>query len=307
MCHTTLSTVECDVSAHVSVCVCTFRRPKSLRQLLGALAAQRTSGRFTFDIIVVDNDRSETARPVCERFQTISRIPVGYYVEPVQNIALARNRAVGQATGDYVALIDDDELPADGWLLRLFEARERCQSDGVLGPVLPFYEEEPPSWVVKGRFHERPQHQTGEVLRWDQTRTGNVLLRRAVFGLIQGPFRAEFGMGGEDRDFFKRAISRGCRFVWCADAHVRELVPIARCRRSFMLKRALLRGTIPQFGPADALRSMVAIPLYTLFLPVAFALGQHMFMKYLVKDLDHVGRLLAFAGVRVIKENYVTS
>jgi glycosyltransferase involved in cell wall biosynthesis len=278
-----------------------------LRQLLDALAAQQTAGLFTFDIVVVDNDRSETARPVWEEFQSNSPVPTEYDVEPVQNIALARNRAVGKATGDYVALIDDDELPDDVWLLRLFEARERFQSDGVLGPVVPCYEEEPPAWIVKGRFHERPQHETGHVLTWDQTRTGNVLLRRAVFGGTQAAFRGEFGMGGEDRDFFRRAIFRGCRFVWCAEAPVRELVPIVRCRRSFMLKRALLRGTIPQFGPADVLRSLVAIPLYTLSLPVALALGQHTFMTYLVKDFDHIGRLLAFAGVRVIKEKYVTT
>jgi succinoglycan biosynthesis protein ExoM len=299
--------VASDVSGHISICVCTFQRPKYLRQLLEALAAQRTTGLFTFDIIVVDNDRSETARRVCEGFHATSRVAVGYYVEPVQNIALARNRAIAKATGDFVAFIDDDEVPDDAWLLRLFEACERFQSDGVLGPVVPSYEEEPPAWVVKGRFYERPQHQTGHVLRWDQTRTGNVLLRRAVFGGAQAPFKAEFGMGGEDREFFKRAISRGCQFVWCAEAPVGELVPIARCRRAFMLKRALLRGTIPQFGPADILRSMVAVPLYTLFLPVAFALGQHIFMAYLVKDCDHIGRLLAFAGVRVIKETYVTT
>jgi hypothetical protein len=278
-----------------------------LRRLLEALAAQRTTGLFTFDIIVVDNDRSETARPVCEWFRAISRVPLGYDVEPIQNIALARNRAVGQATGDYLAFIDDDEIPDDTWLLRLFETRERFQSDGVLGPVLPVYEEEPPAWVLKGRFHERPEHQTGLVLRWDQTRTGNVLLRRDVLGGKPAPFDADFGMGGEDREFFKGAIARGCRFVWCAEAPVRELVPIGRCRRSFMLKRALLRGTIPHFGPADFLRSMVAVPLYTLFLPIALVLGQHTFMTYLVKCCDHLGRLLALAGVKVIKEKYVTT
>jgi len=278
-----------------------------LRQLLEALAAQQSTGLFTFDIIVVDNDRSETARPVCEAFQAISRLPLEYDVEPIQNIALARNRAVGHATGDYVAFIDDDEIPDDTWLLRLFEACERFQSDGVLGPVRPFYEEEPPAWVLKGKFHERSEHPTGRELRWDQARTGNVLLRREVLGATQAPFDADFGMGGEDREFFKQAISRGCRFVWCAEAPVRELVPIARCRRSFMLKRALLRGTIPQHGLADVLRSIVAVPLYTMFLPVAFVLGQHTFMTYLVKDCDHIGRLLALAGVRVIKEKYVTT
>jgi hypothetical protein len=72
-----------------------------------------------------------------------------------------------------------------------------------------------------------------------------------------------------------------------------------------MVRRALLRGTIPHFTHADVLKSLIAIPLYTLFLPVCLCLGQHRFMKYLIKECDHIGRLLAFCGVRVIRQKYV--
>jgi hypothetical protein len=30
-------------------------------------------------------------------------------------------------------------------------------------------------------------------------------------------------------------------------------------------------------------------------------------MKYLVKDCDHLGKVLAFAGVDLVKEKYVTN
>ena len=50
---------------------------------------------------------------------------ISYDVEPEQNIALARNRAIGNASGEYVALIDDDEFPDKQWLLTLYEAIDR--------------------------------------------------------------------------------------------------------------------------------------------------------------------------------------
>jgi cellulose synthase/poly-beta-1,6-N-acetylglucosamine synthase-like glycosyltransferase len=68
-----------------------------------------------------------------------------------------------------------------------------------------------------------------------------VLLRSSIFKDKDNWFRAEFGSGGEDRDLFRRLIDKGCKFVWCAEAPVYEVVPPERFKRSFMLRRALLR------------------------------------------------------------------
>ncbi len=119
-------------------------------------------------------------------------------------------------------------------------------------------------------------------------------------------FNPEFGMGGEDRDFFRRMIDKGFRFIWCDEAPVYESVSAVRCKRSFMLKRALLRGKIPHFSLLDIVKSLVAIPLYSSILPILILLGHHRFMKYLIKDFDHIGRILAFCGIDVIKQKYVT-
>jgi len=42
----------------------------------------------------------------------------------------------------------------------------------------------------------------------------------------------------------------------------------------------------------------VAAAVYTLALPFLFLLGDHVGMKYLVKDCHHIGRLLAVLGVQ---------
>jgi succinoglycan biosynthesis protein ExoM len=295
-------TLPCD---HISVCVCTYKRPKLLANLLTKLQNQVTDGLFTYSIVIVDNDYAGSAKGIAEHSKGNSVVPIDYYNEPTQNIALARNKALENAKGDFIAFIDDDEFPVGNWLLNLYNAEEKLKADGILGPVIPWYETEPPKWVVRGKFYERPSHDTGSVLHWTNTRTGNVLLRRAIFRDKQNMFRSQFGMGGEDRDFFRRMIGKGSRFVWCGEAPVYEVVPSERFKRSFMLKRALLRGKIPHFGHFDMVKSVVAIPLYSLALPVLLLLGHHRFMKYLISDFDHIGRILAFCRIDVIKEKYV--
>jgi hypothetical protein len=52
-------------------------------------------------------------------------------------------------------------------------------------------------------------------------------------------------------------------------------------------------------------KSVVAVGLYTGCLPLFFVLGQHVFMKYLIKNCDHLGKVLAFLGIDSVKEKYV--
>jgi succinoglycan biosynthesis protein ExoM len=294
---------------HISVCVCTYKRPEFLKRLLNALGEQETGGLFTYSIVVADNDRLQSGEAVVEDFRKSHSVAIRYCVEGRQNIALARNQAIENADGDFVAFIDDDEFPAGNWLLNLFRACEQYQVDGVLGPVRRHFDETPPKWIVKGEFYERPIHPTGLPVRWSLGRTGNVLLRKTVFTPGEPPFRPEF-RHGEDQDFFRRAIASGRRFIWCSDAIAYEVVPPVRWKRTFMLKKALLRGATaalhPTLGVADILKSVIAVPAYALALPFALILGQHRFMTLLVKLCDHLGKLLALLGINPIREQYVT-
>jgi succinoglycan biosynthesis protein ExoM len=281
-----------------------------LGRLLSKLEDQETEGLFDYSIVIVDNDKFESARQTAEFRAQQTKIAISYYVEPEQNIALARNKAIENAHGDFIGLIDDDESPAVHWLLNLYKALNHYKSDGVLGPVLPCFEKDPPRWVLKGRFFDRPTHPTGHILGWKNTRTGNALLRRSLFKKDRKWFDPAFGSGGEDRDFFRRKIEEGHVFVWCNEAPVFEFVPEKRWKRTVLLKRALLRGEMAlnntRSKPMSIFYSAVAIAIYTVCLPFFFVLGHHVFMKYLIKDCDHIGKVAAFLGINLIKEKYVS-
>jgi succinoglycan biosynthesis protein ExoM len=292
----------------VCVCVCTYKRPQLLRRTLAELAKQDTAGRFTYSIVVADNDSWRSAQPVVAEFLAASSVETTYCIEPEQNIALARNKALESARADYIAFIDDDEFPARDWLATLLSACEKHGADGVLGPVRPFFDRPPPKWLIRGRFCERPEHATGSLLHWKQTRTGNVLFRRQILSGVQNPFRQEFGNGGEDQDFFRRMTGEGYRFVWCNEAVVHEVVPPERWKRTYLLKRALLRGQNERLllNPRSIVKSMLAVPLYAVMLPFLLVLGHHLFMNYSIRLLDHAGKLLAALGLRPVSGKYLS-
>jgi len=294
---------------HVSVCVCTYRRPDSLGRLLGELARQETEGLFTYSVVVVDNDREESAKAVVLALAEKYPTPILYCVEAEQSIARARNRAVESAQGEFVAFIDDDEVPINEWLLTLFKTCMERGVDGVLGPVKPHFDTEPPSWITRGRFYERADYPTGFVIDGAKGRTGNVLLRRGLFRPGEPAFRPEF-VTGEDQDFFRRSIAEGHVFIWSSEALAYEIVPTARWKRRYVLRKALMRGRYsviePTFGVLDAGKSLAAVCVYTVALPVLCVMGQHHLMRYLEKLCYHAGKILACVGLNPVGATYVS-
>jgi|SRR5215469_361226 len=294
---------------HISVCICTYKRPMPLKRLLTDLNRQSTGGLFTFSVVVADNDEQRSAEAVVAESASSLEIQVKYCSEPQRGIARARNKVIENAEGDFVALIDDDEFPSQDWLLQLFNARRRYEVDGVLGPVKRFFDEEPPRWLKKSRLYDRPVNPTGIEVAWRSARTGNVLLKRDLFAGDKTPFRTEF-KAGEDQDFFRRKIEEGRSFVWSAEAVAHEVLPPARWKRSYFIRKSLLHGAYgalqPDCGAVSIAKSVIAVPVYTIGLPFALLGGQHRFMTLLVKLCDHVGKLLYLMRIDPIREEYVS-
>ena len=61
----------------------------------------------------------------------------------------------------------------------------------------------------------------------------------------------------------------------------------------------------PTFGIRDVMKSLIALPAYTVALPFALVLGQHRFVALLVKLFDHLGKILQLLGINPVKEPYI--
>lgn len=228
----------------VAVCTITLHRPEGLRALLDGLNALiEPQPPVEVEVIVVDNDPAGSARAVVERAAVRRRWPVRYDIEPQRGIPFARNRAVAVArSADFVAFIDDDEVPDPQWLTELVRVQRATKADVVTGPVLPRFAVPPPRWAVRGRFFERPRFPTGH--RLDYARTSNVLIAAPLLAAHPGPFDTRFGLtGGDDTHFFMRAFLEGARIVWADEAIVTETVPPSRVTPGWVTRRAFRNGS----------------------------------------------------------------
>jgi hypothetical protein len=136
-----------------------------------------------------------------------------------------------------------------------------------------------------------------------------VLVRRSVFGADAAAFRPEF-KSGEDQDFFRRKMEEGRIFIWSRDADAFEVIPPERWTRRYYIRRSLFHGAYGALqancGAKSVLKAMIAVPLYTLALPLALLAGQQYFMRLLIKLCDHAGRLLFKMKINPVRGQYVS-
>ena len=225
----------------VAICIATFRRPEFLQNLLAAIGQLRFQkvSRPEIEVVVVDNDVSRSAEPVC----TLSDFPwtIRYVAEPCRGIARVRNRAIVEVMGaDFLAFIDDDEAPAPQWLDELLWTQSQFQADIVCGSVLPAFSDGVPSWVRSGGFFERLVFPTGQAV--ELCSTNNVLVRRDILRSVPS-FDEQFDLtGGEDTHFFLRVRRSGFRMVFSREAIVYESVSAGRANLKWILRRGFQSG-----------------------------------------------------------------
>ncbi|WP_353648545.1 glycosyltransferase family 2 protein [Nakamurella sp. A5-74] len=218
----------------VLLTVATFRRPADLAALLPLLERAAAEISPAAAIVVVDNDPD-----ACARDQIALHPGVTYRHEPRPGIAAARNASLAAARERgiaWVAFLDDDERPDPGWLAALVRAMQEWRPAAVSGPVISVFEQEPDAWVRgSGTFESRP-HAHGARIRG--AATNNLLIDREVLDDRGLAFDDAFGLTGGSDSMLTRAMThQGLEIRWTSEAVVREVVPVARTRRSWIVSR----------------------------------------------------------------------
>ena len=223
----------------ISVCIATHMRLDGLRKLLQSLVDQAEAP--AFDVIVVDNDRGQTARRVAEDFSEL--LCLQYLVEPERGLARVRNRAVAASNAKFVAFVDDDEWASPGWLASLHVVAKSTDADAVIGPVRIHFGADVPNYVRACHYFEESVLPDGAIVPWYLTRTSNALVRRSSMPDMECPFLTKFDLtGGEDIDLFQRMISRGAVIRAARTALVYEDRPVQRANLHWIARRAVRNG-----------------------------------------------------------------
>lgn len=230
----------------ISVVTPTFRRPAEVRELLRNLAGQE---RLPFEVVLVDgSDDDATAESVADAVRAGLPFDVRHVRSP-RGTAVQRNAGLDVATGDLIALVDDDVRLAPDFLARaaeVFAADEERRVGGVVGYRTNQYLGRsgrlPPRWrwyrrlrllrtFEPGRYDRACGYPVNANLQppFSGTRpvdfmtTACAVWRREVFadGLRFDPFFAGYGVL-EDAELSLRA-GRSWDLLQCGDARCEEL------------------------------------------------------------------------------------
>jgi GT2 family glycosyltransferase len=218
----------------VVICIPTYKRPKMLKRLLDAIAAQETNA--VISVLVADNDAEGRAGlNLCLAMEDYPW-PLTAVAAPNRGIAQVRNVLIEYAlmTGaPFIAMIDDDEWPQKDWIDQFLKCAHATGADLLQGSIL---------FGQAMKRHGDIRRQTGPI---DMPQgAGNLLMRREMLDSMTAPwFDPEFALsGGEDRDFFVRLRQAGKRFAWCDEALAHGDMPETRANLGWMLRRSYSVG-----------------------------------------------------------------
>jgi glycosyltransferase involved in cell wall biosynthesis len=198
----------------VSVVIPVHNSAAELRLCLAALERQ-TCPRDAYEIIVVDNASTESLAAVRRDFPGVR-----WATESRPGSYAARNRGLALATGEIVAFTDADCRPHADWIEQGAAALATAGATlagghvELTGPAdrpLNAYELIEMSTSALGN-----QRRTIETFGYAVT--ANLFTYRAVFARV-GPFDATLRSSG-DREWTQRAVRRGERLVYAANAAV---------------------------------------------------------------------------------------
>jgi glucosyl-dolichyl phosphate glucuronosyltransferase len=134
-------------SLRVTVAIITYNRSRYLRQTLSGMVRQDYPG-DRWELLVIDNNSEDETRDVVNSFLTSNPSP-RRIVETRQGLDYGRNRAIEEARGDLIVLVDDDILVEPDWLSQLIApfSSESAHKIGVVGgEVVPVFPDGIPDW-----------------------------------------------------------------------------------------------------------------------------------------------------------------
>lgn len=199
----------------ISICVCTYNRANillyCLRSLAGLLDPRPA---HDLEVIVIDNNSRDSTSDVVKQLIPTYPFTLRYVFEGEQGLSAARNRAIKEARGDYLAFLDDECTMDSNWLAIAIADIEEFRPPFLGGPYVgAFLPGDKPSWFkieYGNAYFLSDAYERGFQSKF-RASGGNMLVRRDVFdGLRFDPTKGMKGQQvklGEEIDLQDRFLS----------------------------------------------------------------------------------------------------
>lgn len=220
----------------LSLIIATYNRAEPLLTALESVAAQTAPAAMWECVVVNNNSQDDTAARFAAFAARYPALNLRLVSEMRQGLSHARNRGIAETSGEYIAIIDDDERINPGFIasyIAFFNAHPHVASAG--GKIIPDYPQGRPAWM--SRWTEVPianPIDLGPSARpFPAGRIpggGNMALRRAAVERY-GAFNPALGrsgsklIGGEESDLFERLARAGEPCWYVPEAVMWHIIP----------------------------------------------------------------------------------
>ena len=228
-----LDAVSRRMSVSVSVIIPVYRDWERLQLCLDALERQTLPARDC-EIIIANNEPVADPPPL--------RLPANARIvhEPRPGAYAARNTAIAQSSGRFLALTDSDCVPVPQWLEHGLSILADHPDWRVTGPVPIFREPGTSRFAYLYEFHTAFRFK--EAVSLGRCGAGNLMVAREVFDRI-GPFNEDLASGG-DTEWGERAHRQGVPIHF--DERVSVAHPSRRSLAEIIKKKRRIAGSIAQ-------------------------------------------------------------
>ena len=256
----------------ITVAICTWNRAALLGKTLEQMTRLSIPANAEWELLVVNNNCTDDTEQVVRSFT--DRLPVRHLFEPHPGQSAARNRAVREATGDYIVWTDDDVLVDPDWLGAYTRAFARWPEAAVFGgPIEPWFEGTPPAWVVEVFPNIQPAFATVDLgpepvrlappghLPYGANMAFRLSEQRRFTYDVSLGLRPNSQMRGEETALLWKLVAETAGGWWVPDARVRHFIP--RHRQSWGFLRRFYEGYghyLAQASPDHASASLLGRP-----------------------------------------------
>lgn len=226
----------------ISVVICTYNRAALLKTTLASLRELAAPPALKWEILIADNNSTDSTRKVVEEFATASGLNTRYIFEPRQGKSFALNAAIKETKGNIVAFTDDDVTFDPQWMLGLKKALDEWSCIAAAGKIVPVWNDPVPPWLEMEGQQAVGHFDLGDAPKETNFAHGaNAAFKRDAFEKY-GPFRADLGPDGksaagyEDDEFGRRLTSHGEKIMYAPGAVVYHPVEPHKLNKAYFRK-----------------------------------------------------------------------